>query len=73
MKGIPAMNKRGGKEFAQSSSRTGNTTGVPKSLSNRTKSEFPGAAPSRTGTSGGVSSAFYEGRGGKEYKTKVGR
>lgn len=72
MKGIPAMNKRGGKEVAQTSSRSGNAMGVPSSLSNR-KGNNGAAAPSRTGNESGISSAFYEGRGGKEYATKVGR
>ena len=64
------MPKRGGKEIAQDSSRTGNTMGVPGSMSNR-KGNNGAAAPSRSDNSMGVSSKFTDRRGGKEYATKV--
>ena len=70
MKAIQAMNKRGGKEFAQDSSRTGNTMGVPGSLSNR-KGNAGMAPASRGDNQMGVSSKFVDRRGGKEYATKV--
>lgn len=67
MKSIPAMNKRGGKEYTQTTTGGPNTMGVGAKLSNRGKAEFPGAAPTRIAAGGGVDSKFYSGRGGKEY------
>lgn len=70
MKSIQPMNKRGGKEYAQDSSRTGNTMGVPSAMSNR-KGNAGMAPASRTDNQMGVSTKFVDRRGGKEYATKV--
>lgn len=61
--------KRGGKEIAQSSSRTGNTMRGGDSMT-RPGGAGPGPA-SRNDSQMGVSSKFVDRRGGKEYATKV--
>lgn len=61
--------KRGGKEFAQSSSRTGNTMRGGDSMT-RTGGAGPGPA-SRNDNQLGVSSKFVDRRSGKEYAVKV--
>ena len=70
MKSIQPMTKRGGKEYAQDSSRTGNAMGVPSTMSNR-KGNAGMAPASRTDNQMGVSSQFTDRRNGKEYAVKV--
>lgn len=66
MKGIPAMSKRGGKEYAQTSAGNTTNSSVSSKFSNRVGNAGVGQ-PSRSGNESAVSSKFTNGRGGKEY------